>query len=90
MSAFYKLDVDGKTPIPSDRMGNVVTVKRDEPSKDVTVSTVFLGLDHNFGDGPPLLFETMIFGGPHADFQARCSTWSEAEKQHADALRMAK
>jgi hypothetical protein len=25
------------------------------------VSTVFLGLDHQFGDGPPILFETMIF-----------------------------
>ena len=25
------------------------------------VSTVFLGLDHQFGDGPPLLFETMVF-----------------------------
>lgn len=28
----------------------------------VTVSTVFLGIDHNFfGDGPPLLYETMLF-----------------------------
>jgi hypothetical protein len=27
------------------------------------VSTVWLGLDHNyFGDGPPLIFETMVFG----------------------------
>jgi hypothetical protein len=25
------------------------------------VSTVFLGVDHNWGDGPPLLFETMVF-----------------------------
>lgn len=25
------------------------------------VSTVDLGLDHNFGEGPPLYFETMIF-----------------------------
>jgi len=31
----------------------------------VEVSTVFLGLDYNFGDtGPPILFETMVFGGP--------------------------
>lgn len=29
------------------------------------VSTVFLGIDHQFGMGEPLLFETMIFGGPH-------------------------
>jgi hypothetical protein len=31
------------------------------------ISTVFLGLNHNFfGGGPPLLFETIIFGG-HLD-----------------------
>lgn len=64
------------------------------------VSTVFLGLDHNYcGDGPPLLFETMAFGPMHAvkwfdgstreihstlDFQPRCSTWEEAEVQHEE------
>jgi hypothetical protein len=26
-----------------------------------TVSTVFLGIDHNFGEGEPILFETMAF-----------------------------
>lgn len=25
------------------------------------VSTVWLGLDHSFGGGPPLIFETMVF-----------------------------
>ena len=30
----------------------------------VQVSTVWLGLDHSFRfDGPPLIFETLIFGG---------------------------
>jgi len=29
----------------------------------IDVSTVFLGLDHQFGEGKPLLFETMVFGG---------------------------
>lgn len=28
---------------------------------DYWVSTVFLGLDHRHGDGPPLIFETMVF-----------------------------
>ena len=33
---------------------------------NVRVSTIFLGLDHNvFGDRPPELFETMVFGGPN-------------------------
>lgn len=26
------------------------------------VSTVFMGIDHGFGEGPPVLWETMIFG----------------------------
>ncbi|HEY6371209.1 MAG TPA: hypothetical protein VIX37_11570 [Candidatus Sulfotelmatobacter sp.] len=48
------------------------------------VSTVFLGIDHQWGKGPPLLFETMIFtDGEAEDFQQRCSTWLEAEQQHA-------
>lgn len=29
---------------------------------DMWVSTVWLGLDHGFGSGPPLIFETMVFG----------------------------
>lgn len=54
---------------------------------DVTVSTAFLGLDHNhFGGGPPLLFETMIFGGEHDQYQVRCSTWDEAVAQHNEAV----
>lgn len=55
---------------------------------DVRISTVFLGIDHQFGDGPPLLFETMIFGGDHDQHQERCSTWEQAETQHADAVRL--
>jgi hypothetical protein len=30
---------------------------------EAKVSTVFLGLDHNWSGGPPVLWETMIFGG---------------------------
>ena len=39
------------------------------------ISTVFLGIDHNFGEGEPLLFETMISGGEHDTYVERCSTW---------------
>lgn len=56
----------------------------------VSVSTVFLGLDHSFGEGKPLLFETMIFGGKHDDYQTRYSTWEEAEKGHEEALKLVK
>jgi len=57
---------------------------------DVRVSTVFLGLDHSFGEGDPLLFETMIFGGLHDQYQDRCSTWEQAEKMHKIAVDLAK
>ena len=55
---------------------------------EARVSTVFLGLDHSFGDGPPLLFETMIFGGSHDEYQDRCSTWDEAEAMHIRACNL--
>jgi hypothetical protein len=37
----------------------------------VEVSTVWLGLDHNFGAGPPLIYESMVFGGPLDHVQQR-------------------
>lgn len=54
----------------------------------ITVSTVFLGLDHNWGSGPPLLFETMIFGGQYDQEQWRYSTWEEAEEGHKKACQL--
>lgn len=50
---------------------------------DTEVSTVFIGLDYNFCvEGPPIVFETMIFHGPLAGEQERYSTWEEAEAGH--------
>jgi hypothetical protein len=36
----------------------------DDTVEGVRISTVFLGLDHSFGAGSPVLFETLVFGGP--------------------------
>jgi hypothetical protein len=61
-------------------------VKFTELPNNVRVSTVFLGLNHQwFPEGPPLLFETMIFGGGN-DYQERYATWEEAEKGHDHVL----
>lgn len=50
---------------------------------NVRISTVFLGIDHNFsGAGPPVLFETMVFGGPLGGEQRRYCTWTEAKRGH--------
>lgn len=49
---------------------------------NVRVSTIFLGLDRQHGDGPPLLFETVVFGGKHDQECRRYSTWDEAQVGH--------
>lgn len=50
---------------------------------EVFVSTVFLGVDHSHGSGPPVLWETMVFGGPMDQEQDRCSgTIKDARKMH--------
>jgi hypothetical protein len=40
---------------------------------EAEVSTVFLGMNHQWGSGPPLIFETMIFGGK---WESHCWRWS--------------
>lgn len=47
------------------------------------VSTVFLGLDHrHFGEGPPILYETLVFGGPLDQEMERYCTRAEAVAGH--------
>ena len=48
------------------------------------VSTVFLGLDHSFGSGPPLIYETLVFGGKLADEMNRYTTREQAEQGHRE------
>ena len=54
------------------------------------VSTVWLGLNHQYGDGPLLIFETMIFGGPLDQDTWRYSTEAQAVDGHAHAVWLAK
>ena len=59
-----------------------IVAKTNLPN-DVRVSTVFLGLDHRFSlVGPPILFETMVFGGKFDGDMERYTTWAAAEKGH--------
>lgn len=54
---------------------------------DARVSTVFLGVDHNFrGGGFPLLWETMVFGGPLDMEQERYACAGDALLGHAGVL----
>src|SRR6266550_3596078 len=54
------------------------------------ISTVFLGLDHRFvvlrGESEPILWETMVFGGPLDGEQVRYCSFEAAKAGHAEML----
>jgi hypothetical protein len=92
----YRLE--GKTPVPAndvlewarwyDKANRHVA---DTTIGRVRVSTVFLGLDHSFSrGGDPVLFETLIFGGPLDQEGERYTSWDEALKGHAAAVERVK
>lgn len=54
------------------------------------VSTVFIGLDHSFGMGVPLLYETMVFGGKLDGEMNRYATKEEAEAGHKEMVERVK
>lgn len=67
------------------------TVARTEVTDDIMVSTVWIGLDYRFsGDGPPLIFETMIFGGAHDNDVWRYPNRDAARAGHDQAVALAR
>lgn len=95
MSEHYILE--GKKAVPTDLMTWARAFEKSadrivaKSSKgDVRVSTVFLGLNHQWEPGgPPEIFETMIFGGEHDQDMWRYATWEEAEEGHRKACELA-
>lgn len=93
---WYKLD-ENNNPVKANSSKdyfNWVTeneVKRIVMRQDVdgiTISTVFLGLDHSWIGGPPVLWETMIFGGEHDQYQERYYSFDDALDGHFKALEL--
>lgn len=86
--------LDGHTPVATDDVLTWGKMFDDDQKRrvaytklpgGVSVSTVFLGIDHRFrGSGPPILFETMVFGTDD-DMTERYTTWDEAQAGH-DAI----
>lgn len=70
----YSAPEEDPTRVAHDRIG------------DSDISTVFLGLNHSFGMGPDLWFETMVFGGELDGEQDRYTTWDEAVAGHAEMV----
>ena len=92
MLKFYKL-IDRKV-VEAESIEDMIanydlwTVKKtdilgDGDQEDVFVSTVFLGQDLSFGmSDDPIVFETMIFGGPYNYTVRRFSSIEDAETCH--------
>jgi hypothetical protein len=60
-------------------------------TSEIEVSTVFIGIDHrHYGKGPPILFETMIFGGPLDGQEWRYSSYDDAQTGHEMAIKSAR
>lgn len=61
---------------------------------DYHISTVFLAINHTWGGkGPPILWETMIFGGEYKngeEYQERYSSHADALEGHGRAIRLAR
>jgi hypothetical protein len=93
---YYILDADNHI-VPADLVtwamwldNNNKTLGYTEITSACMVSTVFLGLDHGWRDGPPILFETMIFGGPLDESQWRYSSYDDAMVGHTMAVKKAR
>jgi hypothetical protein len=67
------------------------TIKR-EHLNGMFISTVFVGVDMGYGDGPPLIYETMVFpdGEWIEEYSDRYSTEEEALAGHARAIEWVK
>lgn len=62
-------------------------VAMTELPNGIKVYTTFLSADHNYGSGPPLVFETMAErNGEWFDYQERYSTAQEAREGHERAV----
>jgi len=99
MSGFYILDEHGEPRAVADFLvwaawfetaGNRVVKQDYAEGEDATcgVSTVFLGLDHNHaGIGPPILWETLVFGTSLDGEMRRYSSKAAAIRGHEELLK---
>lgn len=98
ISPFYKLD-ENNNPVPCkyDEMMCMTTSERARVAEtqfdsETWVSTVFLGMNANpfshWSDRPPVLWETMIFGGSEAGYCRRYASHADALEGHKETLAM--
>lgn len=87
MSSYYSRDGKPITREKFERMWTPGAMRVDrERVGEATVSTIWLGLNHNRFPGPPLIFETVIFDHPAGHVCFRYATLEEAEAGHAECV----
>lgn len=100
----YILDEDGNPQLEPDllkwalwlehssrRTGKDCRILARDYVGEIRIATDFLGLDFGALDGtPPLLWETMVFGGEYNYHQRRYTTRAEALAGHAEAVVLVK
>jgi hypothetical protein len=92
----YILDKKGNPKVCNDLLEWVNWFETSMPARRVAedkvgrknISTVFLGIDHSFGAGKPLLYETMIF--PDEELFERYSTKRLAILGHKKCVKIYK
>ena len=96
--AWYILDNNHK-PVPADVLVAAQWIEDNQKRRivkqeyidDIHISTVFLGLDHAYGGGKPVLWETMIFGGENDQaYQERYASYEQAIEGHQKAINFIK
>lgn len=71
------------------RVARTEITSASDPSISFDVSTVWLGVNHNWADdGPPIIFEAMVFGGDESQdqMQWRWATEEGARAGHAEIV----
>ena len=101
MWMWYSLDKENN-PVACVDMGHYMawvennqgqTIVKQDSIGDISVSTVFLGLDHSFSTprNSPILWETMIFGGENDQaYQERYASYEQAIEGHQKAINFIK
>ncbi len=94
----YILDADGKPQLEPDwdrwlawMEANDQPLAETQVTAGVVVATRFMGLDQRRSNiGAPVLWETMIFGGPHDLHHVRYTSRAAALQGHERAVAFAK
>lgn len=69
------------------RIARTTVMSAADPTVAYDVSTIWLGVDYSFGEGVPVIFETMVFGDGRLDLTGdRYPTEASARRGHEEMV----